>query len=116
MVRLSAIRSIKAPKPLLGKPSDRLGSEWARVWKSCKRIAAPKDGGLTLRAGQFGKHRPEAVRYARHALSWQGLGSSRAAGGAALTISDVESGDLVSGLSIFPFAFSLNHFNGSPII
>ena len=62
------------------------------------------------------KDRPEAVRYARHTLSWQGLGSSRAAGGAALTISDVESGDLVSGLSIFPFAYSLNHFNGSPII
>jgi hypothetical protein len=32
-------------------------------------------------------------------LSWQGFGSSRAAGGAALTISDVEPGDdLVSGL------------------
>ena len=33
------------------------------------------------------KDRPKAVRYARHALSWQGFGSSRAAGGAALTIS-----------------------------
>jgi hypothetical protein len=40
------------------------------------------------------KDRPGAVRYTRHALSWQGFGSSRAAGGAALAISDVESGDL----------------------
>ena len=117
-MRLSAIRGIKAPKPLLGKPSDRLArSRPGLVWKSCKRIAAPKDGGFTLRVGQFGKQRPppEAVRYARHALSWQGFGSSRAAGGAALTISDVESRDLLSGLSIFRLAFSLNHFNGSPI-
>jgi hypothetical protein len=42
------------------------------------------------------KDRPEAVKYTRHALSWQGFGSSRAAGGAALAISDAESGDLVS--------------------
>ena len=62
------------------------------------------------------KDRPEAVRYARHTLSWQGLGSSRAASGAALTISDVESGYLVSGLIVFRFAFSLTHFNGSPIV
>src|SRR5450631_1485947 len=55
-------------------------------------------------ATRWGKHkdRPEAVRYARHALSWQGFGSSRAAGGFALTISDVESGDFVSGLIVFP--------------
>jgi hypothetical protein len=31
------------------------------------------------------KDRPEAVKYTRHALSWQGFGSSRAAGGAALS-------------------------------
>ena len=47
------------------------------------------------------KDRPEAVKYTRHALSWQGFGSSRAADGAALTISDVESGSLLSGL-VFP--------------
>jgi hypothetical protein len=47
------------------------------------------------------KDRPGAVRYTRHALSWQGFGSSRAAGGAALAISDVESGDLLSARS-FP--------------
>jgi hypothetical protein len=40
--------------------------------ESSKRIAAPKDGGLTLRAGNSAnKDRPEAVRYARHPLSWQ---------------------------------------------
>ena len=38
-------------------------------------------------------------------LSWQGNSSSRVAGGAALTISDVESGSLLSGL-IFPSSLS----------
>ncbi len=93
MVRLSAIRSIKAPKPLLGKPSYGLGSEWARVlpvvWKSCKANRCPEQWWVYSKGGAISanKDRPEAVRYARHTLSWQGLGSSRAASGAALTIS-----------------------------
>ena len=51
------------------------------------------------------KNRPEAVRsYGGIALSWQGnsFSSSRAASGPTLTISGVESGDLVSGLIISP--------------
>jgi len=43
-------------------------------------------------------------------LSWQGNSSSRVAGGAALTISDVESGSLLSGL-IFPLRFQPSSHN-----
>jgi hypothetical protein len=104
-VRVSAIRSIKAAKPPLGKPSYRSGSEWAWalpvVWKSCKRIC-PERWWVYSEGGQFGKQKPPGggqICASRLVLA-QGLGSSRAAGGAALTISDVEPGYVVSGLII----------------
>jgi hypothetical protein len=57
------------------------------------------------------KDRPEAARYKGRALSWQGFGSSRAAGVAALITSDIESGDSVSGL-VFPPSASVVAANG----
>src|SRR5450432_2731388 len=109
MVRLPAIRASKRGNRNGRGAAGRV--EKLQANRCPERWCVYSEGG----AISANKDRPEAVRYARHALSWQGFGSSRAAGGFALTISDVESSDFVSGLIVFPFAFSLNHFNGSPI-